>query len=544
VTAPPAQDESDGALEHKTLRDGDVARSNWMPWAIIAVGWALRLRLYFAARSMRHDEASLVLNIIGRSYSGLLGPLDREQGAPLGFLWLEKLVIAWLGDGELALRLVPLLAGLIALPLLYGVAKRMLRPTAICFALAIMAVGEPLIQYCAEVKQYSLDVACTLALAAIALRVRVGSRVWLWLLGIAGCLAIWFSHPAVFVLGGIGATFFVFDMRERRWARVAVDLLLGAIWGLSFYANDRLFLRYLRANGQLLNFWSGAFAPFPPRGPADLRWYLETIFNIFKDPSGLPATGLALLAGIVGAYELGRRNAKGLGMLIAPVLLTLVASALGKYPFAGRLILFIVPVFCLLIGEGLAVVASFADRRANWLAIAWVALLLATPGFNALRTLLRPPEGEELRPVLAAIEDRWQAGDRIYVYHGAEAAFSYYVGRKERPFQFATVPILGASGRDDWSVYPREVARIKGSGRVWVVFSHIVKISGVDEEQFLLFFLDRAGRQLRRIPGFGASAYLYDLSPATASREPSELPEPPAIARSARVDRTKSARVH
>jgi Dolichyl-phosphate-mannose-protein mannosyltransferase len=516
----------------------------WIPWALIALGWALRLRLYFAGRSLRHDEASLTLNLITRSVRGLVGPLDREQGAPLGFLLLEKLSIQWLGDGELALRLVPLLAGLAVLPLFYALARRILVEPGVSIAVAIVALSEPLILYSAEVKQYSLDAASALALLVIAVRAWDGLRLWTTLLALAGTLAIWLSHPAVFVLAGIGLALSFRDVRESRWRRLSAHVFLAAIWAMSFLINDRFFLRYLRANEQLLDFWSGAFAPFPPRSAADVRWYLSTLFNVFKDPVGLPAAGLAVLACLLGAWEFGKRNMTALVAVLASIAFALAASALRKYPFAGRLILFTAPLFTLLIAEGLSAVARLSDRRARAIVIIWTGLLLAEPALNAARTLLRPPEGEELRPVLASIQRLWRDGDRIYVYHGGEAAFSYYVGRTDRPFRFDAVPILGASGRDDWNVYPKDLAKIKGSPRAWIVFSHIVKVSGVDEERFLLFFLDRVGHRIREIPGFGASAYLYDLAPAAAARAPARVPRAATATVSARVDRGRNPGVH
>ena len=87
---------------------------------------------------------------------------------------------------------------------------------------------------------------------------------------------------------------------------------------------------------QLLGFWSAAFAPFPPRSVSDLRWYLSTFFDVFRDPVGLPASGLAALAFAAGLARFWRRDRRTCGLLIGPVLLTLVASALRKYPFSGR----------------------------------------------------------------------------------------------------------------------------------------------------------------------------------------------------------------
>ena len=74
--------------------------------ALILLGVALRLRQYLALRSFWLDEAMLALNIVGRSFSGLLKPLDYNQGGPVGFLLAEKMVVNLLGNSELSLRLI------------------------------------------------------------------------------------------------------------------------------------------------------------------------------------------------------------------------------------------------------------------------------------------------------------------------------------------------------------------------------------------------------------------------------------------------------
>src|SRR6266566_3686397 len=87
--------------------------------ALIAFGFLLRIARYLANRSLWLDEVLLARNILDRSFFGLLAPLDLNQGAPVGFLMLQKLAVSALGGSEYALRFVPLLAGIISLPLFW-----------------------------------------------------------------------------------------------------------------------------------------------------------------------------------------------------------------------------------------------------------------------------------------------------------------------------------------------------------------------------------------------------------------------------------------
>src|ERR1700722_20601703 len=161
------------------------------------LGAALRFRQYLANRSLWLDEAMLSLNIVHRSFAQLWQPLDHKQGAPVGFLGIEKWAVTMFGTSEYALRLFPLLAGIVSIVLFYLLARRVVRSMAVPLALALFALSPTLIYYASEVKQYSSDVAVALLLVYLAVTKRI------LLLGICGAVAIWFSHPAVFVLGGI-----------------------------------------------------------------------------------------------------------------------------------------------------------------------------------------------------------------------------------------------------------------------------------------------------------------------------------------------------
>jgi len=86
-------------------------------------GFALRMRQYLFNRSIWLDEASLANNIIGRSFAGLTQTLDFGQGAPIGFLFIQKLMVTLFGGHDYILRLFPLIAGVVSLYLFYQVVR-------------------------------------------------------------------------------------------------------------------------------------------------------------------------------------------------------------------------------------------------------------------------------------------------------------------------------------------------------------------------------------------------------------------------------------
>src|ERR1044071_4238919 len=101
-----------------------VVTAQRVAWAIIIFGIALRATLYVYKTALYVDEGALSLNLINRSFAGLLQPLDSEQAAPVGFLFIEKLALLAFGESEYALRLFPFLFSLVALYLFYEVARR------------------------------------------------------------------------------------------------------------------------------------------------------------------------------------------------------------------------------------------------------------------------------------------------------------------------------------------------------------------------------------------------------------------------------------
>lgn len=537
---------------HSPTRDrgGIVARA--LPialTALIVVGAALRIYAYAANASLWLDEAALAHNIISRSFAALLAPLDRQQVAPLGFLWLEKGAVSLFGTSEYALRLVPLLASLAALPLLAKVARRILSPVAAVFALALFAVVIPLLYFAAETKQYSLDVAIALALFALVLprRSRVqpkeppGNRVFdpstrrAVALAALGVIAPWLSQPSVFALAGVGLYLLLPLLRAPAIERRHAARVLGPTFVLWAVSGGASILRSLSAispadRADLDRFWEGAFLPLSSGFVASARWLGGTTTDIFGwlFPPHVATAAIALF--VLGIIALARRRDGTATLLLAPLACALAASALRLYPFSYRLVLFTAPSLLLTTASGASWLLEIArsigrpaarasaqpdtgrshGRYASPAAVIVVCGMLALMvARSALALVELPFYREELRPVVHYLAQHRETGDAIYVYYGAGRAFEYYASRDGIP---RSAYQLGRCERGEWRRYLDDVDALRGRPRVWLVLSHPFLKGGIREDSLFTIYFSKLGRRIDARSAVGAELLLYDLS--------------------------------
>ena len=190
---------------------------------IILVAAGLRLYQYLIGRSLWLDEAQLALNIERHGVAHLLTQtLELNQGAPAGFLLIERLAADTLGKGEYALRAFPLFCGLVAIPLFVVLARRTLSPLAVPIAVVFFAASGPLIYYSSEVKWYATDTMAALAIAVMSTML-IGESVRLrraTVLGLLGALLIQLSFAAVIAAAAMGGVLFAVAAASRRRDRL------------------------------------------------------------------------------------------------------------------------------------------------------------------------------------------------------------------------------------------------------------------------------------------------------------------------------------
>ena len=481
-------------------------------WLLLAIGVLLRLRPYLSNRSLWLDEAMLAINIMRQPLAGLLGPLEFDQAAPVGFLLVSRLSIISFGASEYALRLFPLGCGIASLFLFRALADRILTPVASLIALVLFVVSDRLTYFASETKQYSTDVAVALLLWLCAARIgRDSERVSPgWALGAAalGALSVWLSYPAVFVLAAIGVRWLWVRLRRRDWPGFTAGATVCGVWVLSFAV---LYIVSLRKTAQikyLVDFWAFAAAPLPPRSYEELRWYLVALERIAALPLGKEVGEMVLFAAILGAVALFRRAPNDLARLLLPGVFAVLASGLGKYPLAYRLWLFMVPALLLVAAAGMGEVWERSRPAFPLLAVVFLGVLSLQPILFAAYHLVRPTRVEETRPLLEYWRAHRRPGEMLYVYEGAVPAVTYYALRGMVEFGHL---VMGKKAEKDLE----ELNTLPSAGTAWLIFSHVDTNDGINEERFMLRHLDSTGTRLVERQAKGASLYQYRLAPAT-----------------------------
>lgn len=346
----------------------------------IVLGVLLRLRQYVEARPLWLDEAMLSLNIAARTMGQLARPLDYDQSAPLLYLWIERLAVTLGGVSERSLRVLPFVAGIALIPLVWIVARRFAGVTTAAIAAVLVALSVSLVSFSAEAKQYGVDPIATVAIVWLAVRVMNSPddrRVWIQLvLGGVGCLLL--SQPAVFVLGGAACMLAVDHSVRRSAVARRYALVAAAAWSLMFVALYVAIYGATAHSAYMRAFWEGTF--LDPRAP-DFMLRLQ-MFSIaaFSAPALTGSMGapqwLMTLAWLLGLATLWRRRPSACVIVAIPVAIAVLACAAGYYAVMDRLFLFAAPLTLVAYASLLAMVIESAPARARNIALAGVAAVL------------------------------------------------------------------------------------------------------------------------------------------------------------------------
>jgi dolichyl-phosphate-mannose-protein mannosyltransferase len=396
--------------------------------AVLSLGAFLRLIEYFGNRTLWLDEAMLALGIGRRGYLGLLAPLDYDQvSAPL-FLWAVKTVTLIGGMGELALRIVPLLAGVMLPWVVWRMTRSLGGPAAGLIAAVLAAISVPLIYHSAELKPYGLDALVSASVIGFTLRTREAPEHpnrWGHLL-LAGMVGLLLSIPLPLVLAGTLAALLA-DRRVRAVPGFHRRLIgLAVVWAGWFGVLHGLIYRFADTR-YMHQYWAGTF--LDPRAPdAPLRLYGTgmAILDPLPPIEGIIPFRWCLLLAVAGTILLIRRaGLPGALQIGLPFLALILASALGLYPIAPRLLVFLAPALMAFVGVMLAELLRMVRLGESVAAIAGALLIVIWGGPEVLENARHPQIREEGRRTARHVA-RAALAEPVYVTPSGIPSWGYY----------------------------------------------------------------------------------------------------------------------
>jgi hypothetical protein len=503
--------------------------------ALVALGVVLRSWQYSGDATMWSDEIAIAQNVRSRSMWGLLSFPLVYGVAPAGFLIVEKIVTTIAGPSDYAFRLWPFVASIAALVLFARIASTRLSVVAASVSVALFSLATPLVWQGAQAKQYSSDVLATVTIVWLAQRLGSGtglSRRTFAAAAALGAAMIVMSHTSVFILAAVSAWLVFQAWRNRQnadhrpfwpWLALAGVWLAAALGGI-WYSTSMI---APELQPFLQNFWRHGFPPDSFSPVVQGRWLAGRLVALFG--AGAPLVGgfsyleygsagaaiaVALAAG--GTAVLAFRQPWLAATVVLSVGVTLLAAALGRYPFDNRLILFLLPLFLLAIGAAVGAIerlGSIGRRAAVVVALAVVGIAARPYVVTGVPTFHVTPH---VKPALQFVQSHRQPTDEVFMLGVQSSAFAYYADHGELAPKGFVVGACYVDPRGDR--YLDDLTPFRGTPRLWVLFSGPHRTL----RDLLVGFLDAAGR---RLDAFGfdyarvnnptpgrVEALLYDLS--------------------------------
>ena len=472
----------------------------WLCLFLTLCGAALRFH-NLEQRSFWYDEAVEV--IVARAPLDDLWPTALERrlpDPPLSTLLLHA--AHRLGTSEFILRFPYALLGTMAVYAGYYLFRLWLSPAGALLPQALLAFAPAQVFYAQEVGQYALMVLTSILIIwSFERAVRRITPRRLALFTLCAVLGVLVHYGLYWLLGGLALTL-LWRQRSGEWRRWwPAGLALGVLTFLiaAFIAWPQY---------QVLQ---AAYPPSPIFTSAELRALSASLVrtaHLFADFNGrwaapaISATWFyiaSLLFGLVVAWRKTKTRPVA-AMFLLPLLLAYLASKLGLYLWGMRYLLFLSPLFYLLLGIGLL-------KAANILPVGWL-VPLAAVGFLLFNQMFfgwpNAEQGEHLRPVVAELQAHVTSDSSIYVHYGARPAFEvYYTGNWENVRLgewFRNLPLAEQMGDILPSFAPQT--------ETWFVTAHYdpVEIEAIREQ------LNQRCRPVRTIQETNALAIQYACS--------------------------------
>ena len=463
-------------------------------------------------RSLWIDEAMLAQNIVSLSFAQLFDPLEYYyQMAPIGFLLVEKLFYSMLLPHELTLRLFPFICSMCSLYVLNKIFALITTNKIVrLFGVAFMAISYYNIYYAAEVKQYMAELLGSLVLIYLYLNYRNNRLHYpTAILGISGTVFITFANIAVIMLFVIGSLLMVEGYINEK--KIKKELLLViTTWGLAFSTYYIFFYFNHPSEAYMKNFWKNVDGFFPYN--IFSTTFLRSCYNKFVSVISLTGQGYKLVPFmILGIIYLWRQSKVLSYLFLAPIIVHAAMAYLKLYPIFPRLILYFLPVLIILTSMGFQYLLEKFNKRSTLIYSTMFLLLLYN--LYAYSNWGFPIQRQEIKEVMAHLNDRIKKTDEILVYHTSSPAYIFYKDQFEKLDNMNAKEVFIENHKNDWSLYLNYTNELDEN--IWLLVSEANWVLNSDRKSELDIIIDRiidkGYIEKEHVKSFGVDLYRYEL---------------------------------
>jgi len=339
---------------------------------------SLPARLVAMRASIWTDEAWVANSILAPSWKEMFYYPGWVQVSPSLFLVLSRLLTKVFGPSEPALRLLPLFAGLLAIPVLAAALRKLFSPAAALCGTSLVIVNMWAAKYAQQVKQYGSDLFSSALLCLLITRYcqRPDRRNFTLLVGgffIISFLAntALFMGPAVIAAVVLGPFWQLPSYRHGRRSILTITSVMVCV-----AINYLVFIRPNRGQNLVESWAMNCLNPSHPLASA------RALFNnlvALLVPQQFPvmfylgaAMVLTVVAGaviaLIGSARGSKRDVVVLLLGPLPLAAAIAASLLGQYPLLSfpRILLWTLPACATLLAATLDLLLNILRQRLAW----------------------------------------------------------------------------------------------------------------------------------------------------------------------------------
>lgn len=424
---------------------------------ILAFGLVFLAAIWFRVQNIHEplwmDEAWVANSVLEPSMKEMFWYQHWVQSTPPLVLLLLRMASKLFGPGEESLRLVPLLAGLLALLLIARVLRRRFSFPLALLGTTFLAANYYAAKYSQQVKQYSTDILMSSLLLFFLWNYLESERCrkgFLTLLA-GGSLAVFLSYPAVFwfpaLIVGVALPPPGPDAQPEAGRKLELRAALGRAVTLSFFLLASFALAYwffIRPSQSptLLGQWRGSHLGSGSLPAKSTELFRNVCSMLLPQARWLVpisyAAGLVLVAGLARAVWSGNRKdprSRGIVLVCAtPVLAATLASLANQYPLLTypRFVLWMLPGCIVLLLYAVEALGKRLSLRLPGIQSAKLRYGML-PGFCVLAVLssawyvrAHPGSGDDARSAVLYLKSHAVSTDALFLHGGLAEEFDYY----------------------------------------------------------------------------------------------------------------------